>query len=83
MGLSLQMGLGSKLHPKEGMKLTCNEMLAFLKRHIPEAKASGSNSSRSASGLQQQVATIPLAADEGPVYKQILGDKCAIFKMST
>ena len=79
------MGLGSGLNPKLGLKLTCEEMLAFLKRHIPEAGSSGSGTSNSQtlSTLSKQVATIPLKEEEGALYKSILGDKCALFKMQT
>lgn len=81
----MQMGLGSGLNPKLGLKLTCEEMLAFLKRHMPEAGSSKSatSSSQSTDALCQHVATIPLKEEEGAVYKSILGDKCALFKMRT
>ncbi|KAK9825044.1 hypothetical protein WJX74_003537 [Apatococcus lobatus] len=79
------MGLGSGLNPKLGLKLTCEEMLAFLKRHIPEAGSSVStiSSSQKVNGLSKQVATVPLQQEEDAVYKSILGDKCALFKMRT
>lgn len=81
----MQMGLGSGLNPKLGLKLTCEEMLAFLKRHIPEAGSGGSatSSSPSVDTLSDHVATIPLKEEEGAVYKSILGDKCALFRMRT